>query len=85
MNEAHLAKLHRSAELEALTSVELAEMIQKKGWEIGGRQNKTNRKLALLYLEEHPVHEEVIKKLQLRRIANERTPQTQETEAPEPA
>lgn len=84
MNKAHLAKLHRSAELEALTSVELAKMIKRKGWEIGGRQNKTNRKLALLYLEKYPMHEEVVSKLQLRRIADERIPEAQE-EAPEPA
>lgn len=85
MNEAYLAKSRRSAELEAMTSAELAKMIQARGWEIGGRQNKTNRKFAILYLEKHKIHEEIVSKLQLRRIADERTPETQNTETPEPA
>lgn len=86
MNEEYLAKSHRSAELEAMTSVELAEIIRSYGWKIGGRQNKTNRKLAILYLEEYQVHEEIVANLKLRRITDERTPETgQEEASPEPA
>lgn len=66
MNEEDRAKFHRSAQLEEMTSKQLGDVITAMGWTMGARQNKTNRKLAILHLEKHPVGELVVKSLKLR-------------------
>lgn len=65
MNEKSLAKLKRSAELEAMTSIQLTDLITAMGWRMDGRQNKTNRKLAILHLEKHQVIESIVEELRL--------------------
>ncbi len=75
MDEASRAKWHREAELNALPSVQLGEMLAERGYAIDARQNKANRRAALLHLEGYGVAEQIVKSLKLRRITDERTPE----------
>lgn len=68
MDEASRDKWHRESQLDALTSVELGQMIADRGYRMGARQNKTNRKFAVLHLEKYAVTEEVVIRLKLEPI-----------------
>lgn len=68
MNEEDRAKFHRSAQLEEMTSKQLGDVITAMGWQMGARQNKTNRKLAILHLEKHPVAKSIVDDLKLVRL-----------------
>lgn len=66
MNDEAKAKWKREAELDALTSAQLADLLTAMGWAIGGRQNKANRRNAVLYLEKYLVSDFIMADLKLR-------------------
>lgn len=68
MNEEAQAKWKREAELDAMTSAALGDLLTAMGWAIGGRQNKANRRAAILHLEKHPVSQHVVDDLKLVRL-----------------
>ncbi len=65
MNEEAHAKRRREAELDALTSNQLRDVLIAMGWDVGCRRNKAAYRNALLHLEKHPVAECIVRDLKL--------------------
>lgn len=68
MNEDAHAKRRREAELDQMTSAQLADLVTAMGWGMMGRQNKANRRAAVLHLEQHQVAQSIVDDLKLVRL-----------------